>query len=1058
LSTQQILGVVGGVVGAFFGYPQLGFVVGSLVGGLLTPGEKTEGPRVDDLKVQVSTYGAGIPILYGTERVGGNVVWSTDKIETEETTGGKGAEPEHTSYRYFVHMGIVLCETPRDGSTVNIVQIYQDGKLIFDARSGIPIGSALASAENPHAFFVLYQGHADQLPDPIEELYEDGPGSVPAYRGLVRIRMNAVECPGGRVPQFSFVLTTTPAVLEQTVMETTGDASGYVQADGTWSFDTDVSTFRTTISWSSAPGSLSKVFEVDLGTPFVNFSSPFAVQGATAPTLAYAIGTPGSPAQDEVRLIDVSSGQKLILHTEDFSDLRTAIGTGARPHAAFDPATNSYAITRGAAALDVGMTILPTLVECDMTGINPVAQIAFYDGVVYALNVVGGLCSVVAINSFTGVQIGTFAEPGGAAAFQEGCGISADAQGIKVFIYEGEQSRVYAITFFGLTSGTPSAVWETLAAEVQLQPPGSSPSIGPSSNFLSMAHAAVIGPNSDGEWTFVRYETVSPSEIPVSSIISELCERAGENRFDVSGVPSSDTLIGYKLQNPASARSNIDPLLTAFAIYIVDEDGVIKFKKYEDIASEAIIGYDELGQAEDGSEPADAMPLNRAQEIDMPRSVSVSYIDPAFDYQTATERSVRQITEATEDLIIELPIATNSNHGKSVADMVMFAKWRAQNTRSFKTSRKYSFLSPGDGVTVEYPRGTSRLWRITSMTDTGVLCEFNVEPGDAELYTQTSVGATGYVGQQVTPLASPTRLQLLDIPILRDQDNNAGIYAALDNLSDGWTGAELFVGYSDSDLPSRGTVSADAPIGFAETVLGSASSGFVDESNLVTVNIINNDFASVTRDVLLANGGEFWACGVPGRWEIGASATGDSLGDGRYILSRHLRGLFGTEANAGLHQAGDTFVLLRIAGMLRPAMGVGDIGQSQRYRAVSKGRSFKSAPSQNYTNTGEGLKPLSPVNLRRSNTNDLSVDRRSRLAMNNSTGALPLGETTEAWAWEFYTTSGFTTLIGTALTNTSTVTAAQIAAAGATPSGTLYVRVSQISDSVGRGHELQATI
>lgn len=208
MSTQQILGVVGGVVGAFFGYPQLGFVVGSLVGGLLTPGEKTEGPRVDDLKVQVSTYGAGIPILYGTERIGGNVVWSTDKIEIAETTGGKGGGPENTTYRYYVHMGIVLCETPRDGSIVSIVEIFQDGKLIYDARSGIPIGSALASSENPNAYFVLYQGHADQLPDPGEEAWMGGPGSVPAYRGVVRIRMNAIECPGGRVPQFSFVLST----------------------------------------------------------------------------------------------------------------------------------------------------------------------------------------------------------------------------------------------------------------------------------------------------------------------------------------------------------------------------------------------------------------------------------------------------------------------------------------------------------------------------------------------------------------------------------------------------------------------------------------------------------------------------------------------------------------------------------------------------------------------------------------------------------------------------------------------------------------------------------
>lgn len=54
MSTQQIVGVVGGVIGAFFGYPQLGFVLGSLVGAAITPGAKTEGPRLNELSVQGS--------------------------------------------------------------------------------------------------------------------------------------------------------------------------------------------------------------------------------------------------------------------------------------------------------------------------------------------------------------------------------------------------------------------------------------------------------------------------------------------------------------------------------------------------------------------------------------------------------------------------------------------------------------------------------------------------------------------------------------------------------------------------------------------------------------------------------------------------------------------------------------------------------------------------------------------------------------------------------------------------------------------------------------------
>jgi hypothetical protein len=68
-----------------------------------------------------------------------------------------------------------------------------------------------------------------------------------------------------------------------------------------------------------------------------------------------------------------------------------------------------------------------------------------------------------------------------------------------------------------------------------------------------------------------------------------------------------------------------------------------------------------------------------------------------------------------------------------------------------------------------------------------------------------------------------------------------------------------------------------------------------------------------------------------------------------------------------------------------------------------------------------------------------------------------LGESTEAYSWAFYDSS-FTNLVGTVVTNVPTVTAAQQTAIGITPSAVSYLKVRQISDSVGAGHELQATL
>src|ERR1700683_3528509 len=80
-----------GVGGAFLG--ALGNVAGSSIDGALGLGTRVQGPRLDNLSVQDSRYGAGIPIVYGNVRTAGNVIWSTDLIQATQTQsegGGKG--------------------------------------------------------------------------------------------------------------------------------------------------------------------------------------------------------------------------------------------------------------------------------------------------------------------------------------------------------------------------------------------------------------------------------------------------------------------------------------------------------------------------------------------------------------------------------------------------------------------------------------------------------------------------------------------------------------------------------------------------------------------------------------------------------------------------------------------------------------------------------------------------------------------------------------------------------------------------------------------------------
>lgn len=106
-----VLSTVGGAIGG-----PIGSMVGSMVGQfidreLLFKPKGREGPRLNELKVQTSSYGTPIPKLFGTLRVAGSVIWATDLVEHRHREGGKG-RPTVTSYSYTASFAVALSARP----------------------------------------------------------------------------------------------------------------------------------------------------------------------------------------------------------------------------------------------------------------------------------------------------------------------------------------------------------------------------------------------------------------------------------------------------------------------------------------------------------------------------------------------------------------------------------------------------------------------------------------------------------------------------------------------------------------------------------------------------------------------------------------------------------------------------------------------------------------------------------------------------------------------------------------------------------------------------------
>ena len=181
-------------VGGLFGGP-IGAMLGSLAGQavdreLLFKPKGREGPRLTELAVQTSSYGAPVPQLFGTLRVAGTVIWAADLVEHRHREGGKG-RPTVTSYSYTASFAVALSARP----ILSVGRIWADGKLLRGAAGDWKVRTG----------FRLHRGMEDQEIDPLIASAE-GVGLAPAHRGIAYAVFENLELEefGNRIPALSF--------------------------------------------------------------------------------------------------------------------------------------------------------------------------------------------------------------------------------------------------------------------------------------------------------------------------------------------------------------------------------------------------------------------------------------------------------------------------------------------------------------------------------------------------------------------------------------------------------------------------------------------------------------------------------------------------------------------------------------------------------------------------------------------------------------------------------------------------------------------------------------
>ena len=334
-----------------------------------------------------------------------------------------------------------------------------------------------------------------------------------------------------------------------------------------------------------------------------------------------------------------------------------------------------------------------------------------------------------------------------------------------------------------------------------------------------------------GLWSIPLGEKLVPESVPLADIIEAESALVGLSPSDIDVSLLTANVKGFTITRPASARSIIEQLMVAFQFDAVESSGKIKFVPRGG-SSSATLTINDIAAHRSGAEVPIPLPINRADENELPTSVTVRYAVETSDYQLAAQEARRQTGNAFTNLVYDLPVVLTDDDAKAVADSSLYSTWVARNTVEFSTTFYYADIEPTDIITVD-----GKLVRVINKRVEENMLNFKAAFEQGEVYLQGgNAGQTPSNGQTTIDPASRAFAVLMDTVLLRDADNNApfAFYTAAASLSSSWSGATLFVGSGAGASPMLG-YNAAAIIGAIRENFDSYTDNLIDNYNIVTV-------------------------------------------------------------------------------------------------------------------------------------------------------------------------------------------------------------------------------
>jgi hypothetical protein len=560
----------------------------------------------------------------------------------------------------------------------------------------------------------------------------------------------------------------------------------------------------------------------------------------------------------------------------------------------------------------------------------------------------------------------------------------------------------------------------------------------------------------------IEVEIAGSAVTNVAAVVHDIARRVGVDDISITGL--DDELRGLVIARSVQASGALTPLAVAFNFDLAEQAGQVRCVK-RGAGMKGVIPVGDMGAVQGADNATEPARFKAVTALEMPKTVSLTHLDPALDYQINSQRAFKDLGDAANIISVELPLTLGVDHARRIADRTLWEAWTARRSVAFSLTDKWVRRSSGDvlGVLVDGQIIPYKVVRI-SRGDNGV-STYEAQRDDPEVYTSNAFGTDGNLPSNVVKFPGVTRLVLMDMPIVQDGNDDTGFYWVVTGASAGWRGADVRRSIDGgSSYSSMSKVGVRSVIGDVPVALPVGPTAFWDRGNTLTVTLAyaGSVLESISEDLVIAGYNAAWLGPATGQGgEVIQFATATLVGPGQYTLSNLLRGRLGTEANV-THGSNEVFVLLRSTTLGRSEFGPADWYYSRLFKPVSVLTNEVDTTAQAFTNNGVGKMPRSPVHVAgaRDGSNNLTLSwvRRTRLQVPGlGLGPVPLGELTEAYSIDIYSGASVVRTIS-ATTPTASYTAAEQTADGLTPGNPVTLRIYQLSDVRGRGFPAIATV